>query len=102
MKIELSKLEIEELIISLVYTNFIKDQNRQCNNAPHLLKFLLEEAYNAGYVDLVTKRDNQIFMAEEVFEKAVYLFTCNDGESTDDVSQIIKEAGEIYRKQLLN
>lgn len=102
MKIAVTKEEAEEIIISLIFTDFIKSENRITNKNCSLLKNILEQVYNLGFTDLVTKKEDVVFVTDALFEKAVFLVAIQNGERTDNIPTVIEEATEEYRKQLLN
>lgn len=95
---ELNNSETEELITSLIFSNYIKNNGEFKECSLDLLNKILHYAYLNGYTDIVKLVDTNYMLTDETFAKVVQLVAHVSGEKFDDLHKITSEILKEVRK----
>lgn len=90
----LTQSETEEIIASLIFSNYIKSNGKFNKNSLELLNKILHDAYKKGYTNIVRLVDNQYMLTDSSFEKVIQLVGFVSGEKFENIS--------VETKRILN
>lgn len=95
----LTQNETEELIASLLFSNYIKSNGTFNEDSLELLNKLLKYAYLNDYTDIVKLAGDSYILTDSSFAKVVQLVTQISGEKFEDLGleteRILKEVRDI-------
>lgn len=94
--------ETEEIIASLIFSNYIKSEGKLNENSLVLLNKILHDAYKKGYTDIVKLVDNHYMLTDSSFEKVIQLVGFVSGEKFESISSETKRILNDIRKNSLN
>lgn len=95
MEITLNKEQLEEILISLFFTGFIKDRHDiKCTNT-EIIKFFVKEMQEKGLEEFVSMDSNGIpFLSNEITKKTMSLVCLNDGQEVEDIDKTFNDTME--------
>jgi len=99
---DLNNDEAEELIISLIFSNYIKNSGEFKERSLDLLNKILHYAYLNGYTDIVKLVDTNYILTDESFAKVVQLVAHVSGEKFEDVRAETRNILNEVRGQKFN
>lgn len=91
MEISLSKKHLEEIIISLHFTGFIKDRYDIENNNPEIIKFLIKAIEENGWVEFLQYNEGKPYLSQKLIKDTMLLACINDGDPVEDIDKTYEE-----------
>jgi hypothetical protein len=92
MEIGLNKEQLEEIIISLYFTGFIKDRHNLENKNPEILKFLIQKIEENNLAEFLEYHKGKPFISEKFTKNVMFLTSINDGIEVEDIDITYKLA----------
>lgn len=100
MEITLNKKQLEDIIIGLYFTGFIKERHGLENKNTEIIKFLIKKIEENGWSEFIEYGKDKPFLSQKLTKDAMLLACINDGMPVEDIDKTYDETME-YLSQLV-
>lgn len=94
MEISLNKEQLEEILISLFFTGFIKERHELPNKSTEIVKYLIKKLEGSELNELLEYNRGKPYLSEKLNKETMLLVCLNDGNPVEDIDATFKDTME--------